>query len=198
VNLNSTKPDLVIIAGPNGAGKSTVSDFLLDNKSISWYVNADIIAKGISSPNRRGSDIEAGRIMLSQLSDALKSCSSISYESTMSGISWRSLITQAKNLGYIVTICYVAVRSPEVSIKRVKARVLHGGHDIPESTLRRRFSRSLRLFLTEYRDQVDYWYFFDNSENAAKLVAMRESFDGKEVVLDQEIFSFYKDAYARN
>ena len=189
--MNGHNPNLIIIAGPNGAGKSTVADFLLANRSIETYVNADVIAKGIATSVQATSDISAGRILLQVVHEALSRGQTVAFESTMSGLTWRKLITEAKQLGYEVTICYVAVLSESISVQRVAKRVLEGGHDIPESTIKRRYRRSLQLGLREYRDLADYWYFFDNSSDRAKLLVARE-LNSLETIIDPELWSHYE------
>jgi predicted ABC-type ATPase len=186
-----SKRNLVIVAGPSGAGRSTVADFLMLNRNIFSYLNADVIGKGMAAASRAGSDISAGRVLLEEIEVSLARNESIAFESTMSGMSWRSLIKRAKERGYDTTICYVAVSGVEISIERVRRRVAEGGHDIPEGTLRRRFERSITNFMEHYRYLCDYWYFFDNSGSSAKLVGFKEQ--TKEAsILDQITWSSYE------
>jgi len=181
--------DLVILAGPNGAGKSTVASFLLKNRSIKAFLNADIIASGISTEQGQ-SDIQAGRIMLESLWKSLADRRSVAFESTMSGRSWGKLLSEAKKAGYETTICYVAVTSPEIAVRRVEQRVSLGGHPIPPATVKRRFYRSLTGFFQYYSKLVDHWYFFDNSQDKAVLVALSEKGDNPKI-LYPEIFDAY-------
>jgi predicted ABC-type ATPase len=61
-------PNIVIIAGPNGAGKSTAAPQLLrDYLGITEFVNADVIAQGLSAYNPEGTAIQAGRLMLARI-----------------------------------------------------------------------------------------------------------------------------------
>lgn len=189
--INVTRPNLIIVAGPNGAGKSTVADFLLSNRSLDHYVNADVIAKGMASAEEGDSDISAGRILLEVVHDAISKKQTVAFESTMSGLMWRKMINDARDVGYDVTVCYVGVLSPDISTERVAKRVAEGGHDIPKETIRRRYHKSLVLGLGEYRKLADYWYFFDNSSDRAKLVACREA-GTPEVILEQGIWHQYQ------
>ena len=186
-----SRQNFVIVAGPNGAGKSTVAEFLMLNKNIYTYLNADIIAKGMAAQSRVGSDITAGRVLLEEIHVSLNRRESIAFESTMSGTSWKTVLKRAQDTGYDTTICYIAVSSAEISIERVRRRVLEGGHDIPEDTLRRRFDRSIKNFMTSYRHLSDYWYFFDNSSASAKLVAYKERGKG-ETILNTALWSGYE------
>jgi predicted ABC-type ATPase len=185
--VNTTdQPNLVIVAGPNGSGKSTVAEFLLANRSIDHYINADVIAKGMAVSGREGSDISAGRVLLQLVDEILSRRRSLAFESTMSGGNWQSVIARAKKLGYEVTICFVAVDSPDRAVERVQQRVREGGHNIPEATVRRRYERSLSMFFTTYRHLVQFWYFFDNSGVAAQLVATREGMRDEQILLPKE------------
>jgi hypothetical protein len=47
----------------------------------------------------------------------------------------------------------------------------------------------VKIFLSTYL--ADYWYFFDNSSDRAKLVACREA-GSPEVIVEQEIWSHYQ------
>lgn len=193
---NKDKPNLVIIAGPNGAGKSTVADFLMLNQNIDTYINADVIAKGLAASKDGTSDIVAGRVLLEQIDSCLSRKESFAFESTMSGMGWKKLMLRAKKLGYENTICYVAVNSVDISIARVRKRVLEGGHNIPEATLRRRFGRSLSLFFATYKDVCENWYFFDNSGLSAVLAAYKE-FGENEIILKANIWTKYERRLSR-
>ena len=47
--MSEPRPSIVILAGPNGAGKSTVaSALLLEALAVDEFVNADVIARGLS------------------------------------------------------------------------------------------------------------------------------------------------------
>ncbi len=192
--MNRSNPNLVMVAGPNGAGKSTVADFLITNRSIDSYINADVIARGMAASGEQSSEISAGKVLLQVLHDALSRRQSIAFESTMSGLGWKKLIRNAKAAGYTATICYIAVSSPEISIERVAARVALGGHDIPVETIRRRYVKSLTRSLNEYRYLVDYWYFFDNSGDSAQLIAASEPSDGL-AIFNAEIWSAYEQRF---
>ena len=51
----------------------------------------------------------------------------------------------------------------ETAIARVAARVRQGGHDIPESVIRRRFAMGWNNFQQRYRQAVDDWALYDNA-----------------------------------
>ena len=51
---------------------------------------------------------------------------------------------------------------------------MEGGHDIPESVVRRRFDRSIQNFLAYYRELGDSWILFDNSGATSTVVVFEK------------------------
>ena len=75
-----------------------------------------------------------------------------------------------------------------MAIERVKARVISGGHNIPEVTIRRRYNTGLMNLSEIYLPICDYWMIFDNSEHPSSLIA--EGFrDIDTVVFNKEIYT---------
>jgi predicted ABC-type ATPase len=190
--MNPGSKNLVIIAGPNGSGKSTVADFLLVNKSIEHFINADTIARGLSTARVKGSDIRAGKAMLQEISESIDSEISLAFESTMAGRGWHSLIEKAQAEGYEVTICYIYLDSVALALRRVAQRVEEGGHFIPAETVVRRFKRSVTLFKDSYSRLVDNWYLFNNSSQSAILVAYRHKDEAVCVLNTEKYDRFFK------
>jgi predicted ABC-type ATPase len=67
---------------------------------------------------------------------------------------------------------FLAVKTVDVAVSRVRDRVLKGGDDVPEAVIRRRFRRSIKNFLVEYRPLADSWYLFDNSARTPVAIAL--------------------------
>jgi predicted ABC-type ATPase len=66
--MSESPPRVVVLAGPNGAGKSTVAPLLLRGAlGVQEFVNADVIARGLSAFNVEGAALAAGRVMLTRL-----------------------------------------------------------------------------------------------------------------------------------
>ena len=64
----SHEKKIVIIAGPNGAGKTTfASQFLPNEADCPVFVNADLIAAGLSPFAPGAAEVRAGRIMLGEI-----------------------------------------------------------------------------------------------------------------------------------
>ena len=60
------------------------------------------------------------------------------------------------------------------AIARVAQRVLQGGHDIPEATIRRRFAAGLHNFEHLYAPLVDAWALYDNAGSTPLLLDWSE------------------------
>lgn len=88
-------PNLFIVAGPNGAGKTTyVRRFLPQEIRCREFVNADLIAAGLSPYAAEQAAFEAGRIMLRRLRELAAQQMDFSFETTLSG---RSLDDSSMN-----------------------------------------------------------------------------------------------------
>jgi len=60
---------VIIIAGPNGAGKTTFArEFLPNEAGCPVFVNADLIAAGLAPFAPEKAAVQAGRLMLQELS----------------------------------------------------------------------------------------------------------------------------------
>ncbi len=168
--------DLYIIAGPNGVGKTTFAkEFLPNYANCKNFVNADLIASGMSPFLPEAAAIRAGRLMLSEIRFFARRGVSFSFESTLSGRTYLRLVRRLKKQGYKVHLFFLWVDTVDIAFARVKERVLKGGHDVPQSVLRRRFVRSMRNFLVDYRQLADSWYLFDNTRTKPEIIAVGKS-----------------------
>ncbi len=85
----------------------------------------------------------AGRRTAQERRAAIAASETLVQETTLSGRDTLRLMQSARAAGYRVELHYVRLKSAEVSLLRVRCRVLAGGHDVPEADVRRRFARSL-------------------------------------------------------
>ena len=160
-----------IIAGPNGAGKTTFAkDFLPEEADCINYINADLIASGLSPFAPEKVSIRAGKLMLQEIDKCVKESKSFAFETTLSGLSYVKKIERWKELGYTIILYYFSLPSVEMAIDRVQYRVKHGGHNIPEKDIRRRFTRSKLNFEKVFKPIVDTWVVFDTSSSVPKLI----------------------------
>lgn len=156
-------PSIIILAGPNGAGKTTFArSFLPQEANCLRFINADLIAAGLSPFAPEAAALKAGRLMLREIDDCVKQQESFAFETTLSGLGYLPRIRQWRLMGYEVSLYFLALPSAETAIMRVAARVKQGGHNIPESVIRRRFIAGLHNFDNAYKCEVDRWAKFDN------------------------------------
>jgi predicted ABC-type ATPase len=154
---------IVIIAGPNGAGKTTFArEFLPTDAELPNFVNADLIAAGLSPFAPDLAAFKAGRIMLETIADYAKRGESFSFETTLSGLSYAQMIPLWRSSGYSVKLFFLSLPDVEMAIERVSIRVRQGGHNVPEDVIRRRFAHGLQNF-ERYKLLVDDWQLYDNS-----------------------------------
>lgn len=159
-----TKPKIIIIAGPNGAGKTTFArEFLPQEAGCPVFVNADLIAAGLSPFAPERAAIQAGRLTLQAIAQHVAQRESFAFETTLSGKSYARQIPHWRQFGYRVELFFLSLPSAEMAVQRVAERVRQGGHDIPEATIRRRFDAGKRLFFEVYQPLVDQWVLYDNS-----------------------------------
>ena len=155
---------IIIIAGPNGAGKTTFArSFLPEEAQCPRFINADLIAAGLSPFAPERAAIQAGRLMLKVIAQHVARRESFAFETTLSGRSYARQIPQWRQLGYHVELFFLSLPSADVAVQRVAERVRQGGHDIPETTIRRRFVSGRRLFSDVYQPLVDKWVLYDNA-----------------------------------
>lgn len=153
-----------IIAGPNGAGKTTfANEFLPIEAECLNFINADLIAQGLSPFQPRKMAVEAGRLMIQHINNCVNKKESFAFETTLAGKGYMKKIREWKTKQYEIIIYYLKIPSVEFAIERVKLRVAQGGHNIPEKDIMRRFERSWINFQQVYKPLADSWIVFDTS-----------------------------------
>ena len=166
---------IIIIAGPNGAGKTTFArEFLPQEAACPTFINADLIAQGLSPFRPEVAAVRAGRIMLEMVADCVRRGESFAIETTLSGRGYARMIPEWKQTGYRVTIFFLELPSVELAKERVAMRVKQGGHDIPPAVIERRFEAGRRNFLTLYKPLAEAWRHYDNAGVEPVLLASSE------------------------
>lgn len=184
--------NLYIISGCNGAGKTTASYTVLPEiLGCKEFVNADEIARGLSPFNPNSMAIEAGKLMLKRIRELLGREESFAIETTLATRSYINLIHQAHAKGYVVTLVFFWLRSPELALQRIAERVKSGGHDIPTPTARRRYVAGIDNLFNLYATEVDCWYIYDNSVNPRIKIAEGGK-DASGRVMNPELFTQIK------
>ena len=165
-------PTLYIISGCNGAGKTTASYSLLPEMlDCREFVNSDEFAKGLSPFNPEKASIQASRYMLLKIRYLLKRQQDFAIETTLATRTLIKTAKMAQEAGYSVTLLYFWLKSPELAIERVRARVEAGGHNIPEETIRRRYSVGIYYFFKYYAPMCERWILADNSQIPFRVIA---------------------------
>ena len=165
-------PKLYVISGCNGAGKTTASFSILPEMlNCKEFVNADEIAKGLSPFQQDKVAIQAGRIMLSRIKDLINQNIDFAFETTLATKSYVKFIQEAQTKGYIVTLVYLWLSSPELAAERVKNRVLAGGHNIPEEVIYRRYNAGILNLSKMFIPVCDFWLIIDNSNPPFQVIA---------------------------
>lgn len=162
---------IFIISGPNGAGKTTfATEYLPKEASCPVFVNADLIASGLSPFQPELVAIRSGRIMLEQIRAHVEREASFAFETTLSGLGYAGMIRNWQEKGYKVKLFFLRLPSLEMAVARVRQRVLEGGHNVPEEVIRRRFDKGWYNFKHLYCDLVDEWALYDNSGSSPVLL----------------------------
>jgi predicted ABC-type ATPase len=165
-------PTVYVIAGPNGAGKTTfATDFLPGFVQCREFVNADLIAAGLSPFAPEIQAMRAGRLVLVRIKELAESRQDLAFETTLAGRSYVKLISDLRQSGYVVVLFFLWLPSADEAVARVANRVRQGGHDIPEATVRRRFQAGLHNFFRIYTPLVNSWYLYNGTELPPRLIA---------------------------
>jgi predicted ABC-type ATPase len=182
-------PDVIVLSGPNGAGKTTASRTVLaEALRLATFVNADVIAQGLSGFAPQEVAVEASRIALTRLEDLAEQGVDFAFETTLAARTYANRLRTWQSAGYSVTLIYFWLANPDLAVVRVAGRVRQGGHDVPESTIRQRYARGLRNLFNLYLPMADRWHVYDNSRPfQSELVAQRER-DGTETVFDDSLW----------
>jgi predicted ABC-type ATPase len=152
------------LAGPNGAGKSTAAlPLLKETLGVSKFVNADLIAEGLSGFEPERAALAAGRVMLDRLKDLAAARATFAFETTLAGRSYAPWLRDLKEAGYSFHLVFLFLPTPEFALARVSDRVRRGGHAVPEETVRRRFHAGLKNFIALYLPLAETWRLYDNS-----------------------------------
>lgn len=131
--------------------------------AIPRIINPDEIAVAMNALNPDAAAAAAGREALVQREVALARDESFAIETTFSGNSERRLISDAKALGYRVTMTYIALDTPDRNVVRVQQRAIVERRYVPPETVQRRYARSLAN-LAEVANSLDRLDVYDNSE----------------------------------
>lgn len=165
---------LYIIAGANGSGKTTFAKSFASIHNL-YFINADEIAKELDPENITKHQVKAGRIFFQELHKKIAEKNSFVIETTLSGKYLVKYIKKAQANGFEVEMIYLFLEKPETNIGRVAIRVIGGGHHVPKNDIIRRFYRSQKMFFETYKDLVDHWEVYYNSNEIFEKIADKNS-----------------------
>ena len=179
--------NLYVIAGPNGSGKTTFArKFLPLHAHCDHFINADLIAQGLSPFSPRIAAMKAGRIVLKEIQELSDKGATFAFETTLSGKTYLALLKSLKSKGYEIHLFFLWIPNPNLALERIKERVGEGGHNVPAVDVRRRFRRSIENFLGAYQLMLNSWMLFDSSQGIPYLVA--EKTGEKLSIKDTELY----------
>ena len=161
-------PRIYVLAGVNGAGKSSIGGAAFRSSGADYY-NPDEAARelmdaqpGLALAEANAAAWQTGRTLLEF---AIKNRLDFVFETTLGGNTIPRLLAEAAKSGIEILVWYVGLESPELHVERVAARVLRGGHPIPEEMIRQRYERS-RLNLVQLLPFLSALRVYDNSADA--------------------------------
>jgi predicted ABC-type ATPase len=187
--------NLYIISGCNGAGKTTASyEILPDMLNCKEFVNSDEIAKGLSPFNASDTTVavEASRIMYKRIRELIGIKQTFALETTLASRSIARLAEDAQEKGYDVTLLYFWLNTPDLAVERVKNRVAAGGHNVNETTIRRRYRAGILNLFDLYMPICNYWMITDNSLSPMEVIA-KGSKDGENEIYNESIYNKLKN-----
>lgn len=180
--------NVYIIAGPNGSGKTTFAvKFLPEYVMCPNFVNADLIAQGLSPFSPGAAAIKAGKLVLEQIHRFANRGVDFAFETTLSGKLYVNLFKSLKAKGYKIHLFFLWISDTDLAISRIKSRVAQGGHDVPIQDVLRRFSRSISNFFKLYQPFIDSWMLFNNAGPIPILIAEKKN--GKITVVDENLYN---------
>jgi len=187
--MDEQRPTVLIVAGPNGAGKSTAAPSLLPTTlGMSDFVNADVIARGLSGFSPEKVAFQAGQIMLRRVQQLAEQRANFAFETTLASRTLEPWLRRLCSEGYELLLAFLWLPTPDAAIARVLERVRLGGHSVPEETIRRRYHRGLHNFFNLYRPLAQLWRFYDNSSVIGPRLLAHGKGCNVEVVYDLPIW----------
>ncbi len=186
------QPNCYIIGGPNGAGKTTFAMRHLPRiTGCDNFVNADMIAQGLSPLNPEKAQWAAGRLFLNEIRKHITEKKDFAFETTLSGRGYVQVLKKLRAESWRIVLFFLWIPSAEFSKERVLERVEHGGHNIPDTAIARRYPRTIKNLFELYAPLCDELFFYDNSEPEPELI-FEETQDGRRIFNEERFKELQK------
>ncbi len=156
---------MTIFAGINGAGKSTLYSFQkhIGDPNLGVRICPDEILLDFNGNWKSNRDIaRSGTITIKKIHECIEEGFSFNWETTTIGFLTLKFLTMAKEKGFETHLNFIGVEDVELSIKRIKERVLNGGHGVPEDMVRLKHSHQF-LNMDKTFPLLDTAMFYDNA-----------------------------------
>jgi predicted ABC-type ATPase len=164
----TSAPRLYVLAGVNGAGKSSIGGAMIRARGGDYY-NPDEAARTLVAANPGLGQADANAVAWRQgkrlVQRAVDERLDFAFETTLGGATMARILAEAAAAGFEVRVFYVGLADPELHIERVRRRLQAGGHDIPETDIRRRWRHS-RINLIQLLPALAELRLYDNSAAA--------------------------------
>lgn len=158
-----------IVAGPNGSGKTTlvqagpVRDLL---SGIGNFINPDetaaLLRRSDPGLSEEEASVRAARMTDAQVDRHIEDGNSFLVETVLSSDKYKSRVDRAIQHGYSIGLIFVVLKSPHLSVARIRQRVEQAGHDVPTAKVHSRWPKSIAN-LRWFAERADVAYVFDNS-----------------------------------
>lgn len=156
------------------------------------FINADMIAQGLSPLKPEAVQVKAGKLFLEELERHLKQRESFCFETTLSGSSYFQKIKQWKKDGWRIVLHYLWIPNAQFSALRVQEKVAQGGgHGIPQESILRRYNKSL-CNLFRYLAICNETMCYDNSDLNHPLIFTMAA--GKVEVVNKKLYKSIQQA----
>lgn len=109
--------------------------------------------------------------MLEEMDRLVQQRKSFAFETTLAGIGYARKLSAWSDLGYSISLLFLRLPDVTHALDRVRARVVQGGHDIPEAVIRRWFDAGWRNFESRYKDIADAWCVLDSNNPSVVLLS---------------------------
>ena len=160
------RPRILVLAGVNGAGKSSIGGDMLHQAGIPWFNPDTFTRELVAATGSPLADANAAAWQegLRRLNAAIAHGEDYAFETTLGGNTIAARLGDASE-SHDVLMWFCGLDSPEHHMARVRLRVSHGGHDIPEAKIRERYRSSIAN-LVALLPHLSRLQVYDNSRDA--------------------------------